>query len=61
PVDVAAGFFYQTFDLGDIVKTNSLHLNVTGSKLLNKYVEPYVGSRVQLRHRGRRGNHHRRL
>jgi len=42
PVSVAAGIFYQTFEVGDIVKTSAIQLNVTGSKSFG-IVEPYAG------------------
>jgi len=42
-VDLAAGVFYQTFDIGDIVQSTALHFNVTGSKLVKSFLEPYVG------------------
>ena len=43
PVDVAAGFFSQSFEIGDdLIKTDALHLNVTGSKRIGM-LEPYAG------------------
>lgn len=44
PVDLAAGFFKQTFDIGknDLVTSDALHFNVTGSKKFSAF-EPYVG------------------
>lgn len=44
PVDVAAGFFYQGFTIGndDLVKTSAWHADVTGSKRFGMF-QPYVG------------------
>jgi hypothetical protein len=43
PVDVAAGFLYQNFNVDDnLVDANSTQFNVTGSKRFT-WVEPYVG------------------
>ncbi len=43
PVDLAAGAFYQTFDVGDdLVQSKALQLNVTASKAYN-WLQPYVG------------------
>ena len=44
PVDIAAGFFKQTFNIGDddLVTSDALHFNVTGSKRFSM-LEPYVG------------------
>lgn len=42
PVDIAAGFFYQSFELGSILNSNALHLNVTGSRSFG-IAEPYMG------------------
>ncbi len=43
PLDLAAGFFYQNFQVGkDLIKSNALHFNVTGSRRFG-VLEPYVG------------------
>ncbi len=43
PLDLAAGFFYQSFRVGkDLIKSNALHFNVTGSRRFG-VLEPYVG------------------
>ncbi len=43
PVDLAAGFFYQSFKINDdLVKTKSYQFNVTGSKSFGLF-QPYVG------------------
>jgi len=44
PVDVAAGFFKQSFDIGDndLITSDALHFNVTGSKRFGM-LEPFVG------------------
>lgn len=43
PIDIAAGFFYQTFKVGDgLLDSKALHLNVTGSKSFG-LLQPYVG------------------
>jgi hypothetical protein len=43
PVDLAAGFFSQSFEIGDdLVKTDALNFNVTGSKRFGM-LEPYAG------------------
>lgn len=42
PVDVAAGVFYQTFKIGDIIETNALQLSITGSRAFGM-LEPYAG------------------
>lgn len=43
PVDVAVGFFYQSFKLGnDFIKSNALHLNATASRSFGIF-QPYVG------------------
>lgn len=44
PVDIAAGFFKQSFDIGDddLVTSDALHFNVTASKRFGM-LEPYVG------------------
>ena len=43
PLDLAAGFFYQSFKIkDDLVDTKSYQLNVTGSKSFGLF-EPYVG------------------
>jgi hypothetical protein len=43
PIDLAAGVFYQTFDVSDdLVKSKALHFDVTGSKRYN-WLQPYVG------------------
>ncbi len=42
PVDLAAGFFAQSFELGDnLIKTDALMFNVTGSKRFGM-LEPYA-------------------
>ena len=43
PVNLAAGIFYQTFNIVDIVKLGTTQLNVTASKHYQKYFEPYLG------------------
>ena len=43
PVDVAAGVFYQTFNMSDdLIKTKAFHFDVTASKGFSM-VQPYVG------------------
>lgn len=43
PVDLAAGFFMQGFEIGDdIVNASAMHLNLTASKQFT-FVQPYVG------------------
>lgn len=44
PVDIAAGFFYQGFELGDkdLIKTSAWHANLTGSKKFGM-IQPYLG------------------
>jgi hypothetical protein len=43
PVDLAAGFFSQSFEIGDdLIKTDALMFNVTGSKRFGM-LEPYAG------------------
>ncbi len=43
PIDVAAGFFMQGFEIGDdVVKASATHLNVTASKQFT-ILQPYVG------------------
>jgi len=44
PVDVAVGFLYQQFKIGDddLLDANMFHVNVTGSKRFG-VLEPYVG------------------
>ena len=43
PVDLAAGFFSQAFEIGDgLIKTDALMFNVTGSKRMGM-LEPYAG------------------
>jgi hypothetical protein len=45
PVDLAVGGMYQTFDLGDddLIETNAFHGEITASKKLAMWVQPYVG------------------
>lgn len=43
PVNLAAGIFYQTFNIVDVVKLGTTQLNVTASKHYQKYFEPYLG------------------
>jgi hypothetical protein len=42
PVDVAAGFLWQSFEVGDIVEAKATQINVTASKQY-RYIQPYVG------------------
>lgn len=42
PVDVAAGFLWQSFEVGDVLKAKATHIGVTASKQY-LYVQPYVG------------------
>ena len=43
PADVAAGFFYETFDIGNnLIETKAWHANVTASRRFSM-LEPYVG------------------
>lgn len=44
PVDIAVGFFYQSFKLGtdDLVKSSALHLNATASRSFG-ILAPYAG------------------
>lgn len=43
PVELAAGVFYQNFQVGkDLIKSNALHMNITGSRRFG-VLEPYVG------------------
>ncbi len=43
PVNIAAGFFIQSFKVGeDLIESDALHLNVMGSKSFGTF-EPYVG------------------
>ena len=44
PVDVAAGFFYQGFKLGDqdLIETSAWHADLTGSKRFGM-IQPYIG------------------
>lgn len=34
PIDISAGFFYQTFDLGDIMKCKTMNIGIQASKSL---------------------------
>ena len=45
PVDLAVGAMYQTFTLGDdkLIDTKAFHGEVTASKKLGMWVQPYVG------------------
>jgi len=42
PVDVAAGFLWQSFKIGDILDAKATHINVTASKGY-RFFQPYVG------------------
>jgi hypothetical protein len=43
PVDLAAGFFYQGFKIGDeVIDASALHLNLTASRQYG-VVQPYLG------------------
>jgi hypothetical protein len=42
PVDLAAGLFFQSFEIGDVMKAKTTQFNVTASKAFG-VVEPYIG------------------
>jgi hypothetical protein len=42
PVDVAAGVFYQSFELGDVIEAKMMQFNVTGSRQFG-FLQPYAG------------------
>src|SRR5205085_1786712 len=45
PMDLAVGGMYQTFTLGDdkLIDTKAFHGEVTASKKLGMFLQPYVG------------------
>lgn len=43
PFDLAAGFMYQSFAIGDVLDSNHMQLRVTGSKPVQPWLEPYAG------------------
>lgn len=42
PVDIAAGFLWQSFEIGDILDAKATHMNVTASKQY-RFFRPYIG------------------
>lgn len=43
PVDVAAGLFYQSFEIGDVLTSSFFQARVTGSRAIRPWLEPYAG------------------
>jgi len=49
PVDLSAGFFWQTFDVGEnargdrLISSKALSIGVQASKMVVRFVEPYAG------------------